>query len=215
MVDKLYAGEKKGRSGVALAVIVIILIGGWLFFLNGTTTVSNALDQVIKPFQPSQQEVMDKTASFSSLHGNDFITYHEKEHGFSINYPIGYEANENPSVGVSVGFYAYYPNVPAEVIEVSVLEGDFSKNDFSQATQGMKDVATLTKSWSHNIEGKDIYLLEGSENQNGVSGISKVGFITCSTQNNTAYTVIVNSFIPSQLSADSDTVDYMIYSLQC
>ncbi len=204
-------GDKQSGMVIVLTGIALLLFVSWLFAFGGTTQVGQAASQT---FFPS----LDSTPVNETYR---FITYSNSQWGFSLEYPVGFIAEEPAEIAASFRAYAGISNKPPEVIEV-IADNSTTANALFQdlLLTSSEEGHTTSRSFT-TASGEYVDLVVTTTLLPIVPEISNEGatiyqgVFDCRDTSDNPYVSLLLVTIPASLEQDNAVAEYVINSYKC
>jgi hypothetical protein len=202
------------RTSIAPLVVVLLVVGlvAWLLLGGGVQQLAPPAPPAGVPFQ-----VPERITAYALQYGGNFITYSDPDYRFTIDYPIGYNAQVNSPTGGRVSFTATTYEY-SEAVNVVINPGGFTDADFAQMDAEFPE-ATVVRKEKTQIGGREAFLAELEfqpfEDSRERVYIRQAAITGCTDAAGKPFTALISGAVPQALWADLDTIDYMIYSFRC
>ncbi len=209
-MDKKKKGEKLNGFFVLLTALIALLLASWIFAFGGVEKLSpSQVREVVSPSLPSTP--VNETYKF--------IIYRNEQWGFSVEYPVGFIAEEPVQEFSQFRAYAGLPGQVPEVIEVIVDNSTTAGAEFQQAvsTAGEQGETTskvfTTKSGETARLVKTTSILPAAPEFSSETATIFQAFFNCGQENQYAALLLVT--IPQSLQQDLPVGDYVVNSFKC
>ena len=208
MADK----RKSKTTGfyIVLTGLVALLVASWLFAFGGASSIPNSANALVRPVITSTP--INETYKF--------LTYRDPVLNFSLQYPVGFYAEE-PSQVVPFRAYSALSGQVTEVIQVFVDNSTSAHAQFRELITESSEAGQTTTITLTTATGKpvtlaktvtDIPLAPSFSNE---TGTVYQALFTCTDSESNAYAALLLISIPDGLKQDLPIADYVVNSFKC
>ena len=205
-------GDKQSGMAIVITLAAFLLFLAWLFAFGGTAQFAQGVSQTFFP----------AIASTPVNQTYQFITYRNSQWGFSVQYPVGFIAEE-PTLEAASQFRAYAstPNTPPEVIEVltdnttnaEALYQDLLTTSSEAGSTTSRTFTTTSGQHARLVTTKTLLPIAPEVSNEGAT-IYQAAF-DCTDSENNPYVSLVLVTIPASLQQDNAVAEFVINSYRC
>ncbi len=209
---KLKKGSKWQGFFIVLTLIVLLLLTVWLFAFNGSGRFSQS--SVTSMIFPS-------SASVPVNETYQFIVYRNERYGFTLEYPVGFIAEEAELELEVFNAYAALPGQVPEVIQVIVDNSTTASSEFSDLLASAREVGESTSKVFTNSKGKEVRqittrtILPVVPDFSSETATVYQALFDCTDSRARAYTALLIVSIPQSLQQDLPVAEYVVNSFTC
>ena len=187
----------------ALTIIVIALA---VLLVAFALVPQDVKDKLIPPGPSAYQKGVQ---NFGAANVNDFLSFTDPDYKFTVSYPIGYMADFINGTDERFHVAAQVPDSSAMVFSVSVTN-ESAQDAFDPSMQGLP--FTVQSKGTMKINGKDALFVDGILNEDVMTERMYAKQVVLSCKD---YTLVATGAIPSFLTEERITFDYMFTTLEC
>ncbi len=159
------------------------------------------------------------TRAFEKNYEDYMLSYNDPDYGYEINYPIGYDVQTSPDVGIALRVSARITEDYSELFDVFITKEASSLEIFDSNKENLKaDGFVDFEKQDAQIGGRTVRLLYGRMKNPGLPGeflLARMAVYDCQTPDGTPYVAAVSAIIPPIVAQETDLADYMISSFKC
>ncbi len=205
--------KKPNRSTGLYALLSLVLLAGagvWLVYFGGAEQVEQRINAVVFP----------SIASAPINESHRFITYRNAL-GFSLEYPVGFIAEEPFLEAAAFRAYASVPGGLPEVIEVIVDNSTTAQAEFESSVEPAREAGATTTRVFTNAANQEVRLITTNSILPVAPDVSDEtatvfqAFYNCADEDNVPYTALLIVTIPRSLHSDLPVAEFVVNSFRC
>ena len=210
---KPFTTTKTSKFRNVLLLLLVVFLFLFVFYQNVykreavITRAPLTVDQILGTREETIAGLDDKYAGKT-------IEYYDQDFGFSILYPIGYSAVQEPAPGIKARFSAYSVPFQAEIFDVRLLNySDITAGDIRNAAKESK--ATVLEGKQNARPFYAYTAFEESAISENETLLVRQAFLECRDLDDKPYWLSFTAAFTSALTPDLELAEYMISSVKC